>query len=237
MDYPVQCQCGAVRLVPEERAGTSLRCPCGSTIAVPDLADLRSGAGARMGPPTPEKTIVNGVDSGRLPPEHCATCGSAATKLLQYEAICEKSFVGSSGTNGFVECLLIGFGWLVGGMVGAAFATVPREEQTMLGRDLVVPVPIRLCHSCGIYRVPGHSHVMALLLAGVAFVLACFLAFRDGLFALGALAAAVILLMVGVNRARARRDSLIALLSHVQPYAELFERFPDAAVRKKPRYS
>ena len=51
MKYEVRCECGKAHRVAGTDAGTSLRCPCGQTVEVPSLHQLRTAAGEFGVPP------------------------------------------------------------------------------------------------------------------------------------------------------------------------------------------
>ncbi len=60
MDYPLACICGNVLAVSEGMAGSSATCPCGRTVPVPSLGELRGEAITPAGPaPFPDMRLTD----------------------------------------------------------------------------------------------------------------------------------------------------------------------------------
>lgn len=110
-------------------------------------------------------------------------------------------------------------------------AAAARSEQKRRGRDLVVPVPIRLCRTCRDVHLPGlHGHVLVVV-GLVSTLMALPLLAWSGWIALGAALAGPLLALIGWCLLRRRQRQLIALLSHVPEYGQLFEKYEDAVIR------
>jgi hypothetical protein len=144
VDYHVTCGCGKSLAVSAGSAGSRLPCPCGRTIEVPSLRELRRQHG--------EAVIVNPV----LEIEHlaaadglpatgpCIRCGrdDAATAIVTAE--CERSWVRKPGRLELILSFLLRSPVLLLAHLWER-QTAPAD---VLGRDVVLRLPLRLCLAC-----------------------------------------------------------------------------------------
>jgi uncharacterized membrane protein YqjE len=167
-------------------------------------------------------TLTGGdLDLGEL----CLGCGAPTTHACAVWAMCERSYSHVSG----------GAQLSIGGIPVAE--SEAREE--VRGRNVVVPLPIRLCESCAQQLLPGRiasllevvGFLLAIVTIGIVFLALLWPFFRLTVpltWSLYALAAAVLIWLI-----RWRIDSRCAFLmrataSKVAAYKKLLDEYPDA---------
>lgn len=227
MDFPIQCRCGAVQVVSEGSAGARLQCPCGASLEVPSLRDLREGAGLTAVPVAPEKAIPQLIERGDLPPAACVTCGMRDVEAVPMVADCERTTV-VGGSSGVAETLA---GLLISPFLGAWLMVTGGEEHTVHGRETIVAVPLPLCRACH-HDLPRGGGFIACILGVLALVLAFLSLGSEGPFTGTTFVTGVGLLVLSGVQRRRRQRQLRELLSRIPEYAELLNRFPDAVVRR-----
>jgi len=151
MDYRVTCACGQAVAVAEGAAGSAVPCPCGRTVAVPSLRQLRR-LNRVADPINPVLVIRQMLAAGELPPgRECARCGRADAPRAEVTVQVEMAWVRRRGrwdwlvlvAGAALTCVSIPVA-----IAAAVFrATQPGDMQT-LGQDVAVTLPIRLCPAC-----------------------------------------------------------------------------------------
>jgi hypothetical protein len=231
MDFRINCECGKRIFVTTGSAGGTVRCECGRTVTVPLLSELRRQNGLPAYQVNPARVIEQMLAAGELPRVGpCARCGNPTDEVLDAVAECETSWAGQSVHPGDAE---VGIVDIV--VVGVPVVLVEVEEGEAKGGDLTVPVPVRMCRGCQ-RRLLQAWLVPAFRSAEVA-------AFAAGWVLLFTWSpwAALLLLVAGAlwlaeRTARRRRQVAIkTVLSDVPVYADLFDRYPDAEVRRADR--
>jgi hypothetical protein len=145
MEYELDCECGNTIRVRETAAGAREQCPCGRTLVVPSLHELRRRAGLHQ-PELPIETVVETLLLARKLPadDRCALCGTATDGLIWCTTECERAYVQSGRPARWVYLLgLLTFGW-----VGAAVVHATAEDDREWGKDRVFPLPLRVCAGC-----------------------------------------------------------------------------------------
>jgi hypothetical protein len=86
MEYHVICPCGKQLPVQTDDAGTTIRCQCGQSVAVPSLSKLRTMAGFGAYESSAVETIQRMLDEGTLPGgQTCAKSGRPTQDVLPFE--------------------------------------------------------------------------------------------------------------------------------------------------------
>src|SRR5262245_13542895 len=103
MEFHLRCECGEYVPVSEGAAGARVECPCGRTIVVPSLAELRKKAGL----PTPRASAPLVIDHmlahGELPTMTvCVHCHSPTDETAAVTAECEKAWTNEPSAIGWV---------------------------------------------------------------------------------------------------------------------------------------
>ena len=88
--------------------------------------------------------VLQKIHDGTVPGKHCPLCGSAAVDAKTLYAVCERAerrwHDGGDGGGVFVTVI----GWIP--------IVVPLPSNSVVeerrGRDLVVPLPLRVCRDC-----------------------------------------------------------------------------------------
>jgi hypothetical protein len=149
MDYPgilqfrVNCECGNQIVVKEGSAGARIACPCGRSISVPSLKELRIQAGLPPYELSPELVIEHLLAAGELPfGKTCVQCQQETDEIIQVNTECERAWVHRTG----------GFSW---GTLLFSMFVLPiriwfweRREETVYGKDKIYPLPLRVCQAC-----------------------------------------------------------------------------------------
>src|SRR5262245_9265289 len=139
MVFHLRCECGEYVPVSEGAAGAQVPCPCGRTIAVPSLADLRKQAGL----PTPRASAALVIDNmlarGQLPTVTlCAHCNSPTDETAEVTAECEKVWTNEPST----------IGWMVSYLFLGIWALLLQPAAREYGNNLIVHLPVRVCRGC-----------------------------------------------------------------------------------------
>src|SRR5262245_12422632 len=112
MDFQVRCECGGYVVVCEGAAGARMECPCGRTVAVPSLAELREQAGLAAHRGSARFIIENMLAHGELPTmTACARCNGATDDTVAVTAECEKAWGSEPGWITWLFVLLLGGIW------------------------------------------------------------------------------------------------------------------------------
>lgn len=137
MAYSVHCTCGRSHEVSAGDAGSLRECSCGRTVRVPSLGKLAQAAGEARKPLSPAETIRMLVAAGELPQgASCVRCQFPTRDVLE----CERPYAKSRGfwqTVGIYVFLPL-----------QAAAILSREQPEVLGREVVVKTPLRMCLDC-----------------------------------------------------------------------------------------
>lgn len=235
-------QCGRVQDVTAVQAGMTLQCLCGSENLVPPLSELRRQAGMAAFEKSTSDTILEMVSDGRLPPgPGCVDCGTVCDER-PLVALCERVRLGTSESRGqwsggFIAGILGGLPFFL--PLGSWTAGEVREQQ--LGRDVVVPMPVRICDRCweqstGRSRNAVFGYLAAALAAVVAVLLVLwalkpFIGVEISPTGIVAALAAAILAWVAKRRSTAESAAAVkALLSKVPVYRDLCREYPHAQI-------
>jgi hypothetical protein len=215
--FHVDCDCGTRTPVTEGQAGLRLTCSCGRTLLVPSLHELRIQAGLPPFPVSTATQVEELVKAGRLPASKaCARCSEPTVAILHAVAACEFLWITTEG-------------WSVYGVV------VSEREVSQHGKQVVVPVPLRLCSDCqqAIFPHPltGWFRPLAVALAilGVALLLILHNTLV-GMAGVVPLAVAALLYLAPVWVMRKQQRALKRLLRQTPLYDQLLSEYPDAII-------
>lgn len=152
MTYEVRCECGKVHAVSAADAGGIVRCPCGRSVDVPPLHQLRTAAGEDVLSPAVriEALLLRGLLPGT---RACAVCARETDGLVRVAVACERGRIGppnSSRDQAVTGCLL---GLLIGGLPGLFVANrlmKPNEPEVpkQIGQDVAFTLPLAVCPAC-----------------------------------------------------------------------------------------
>lgn len=220
MEFTISCECGTKHTVSEGAAGTRISCPCGRSINVGSLAQLRMTCGLSAVPLAPEARIRAMLANGELPVSQCLKCGSPCNDATRFVAKCEQEHTSGSGRYEWITYLV---------PFGSLFRS--KQLQTVVhGRETIVSVPIALCTICKeAYLVRGsfnHVRIAALILGAIGIALL----WVSVDVALATLTGAVLAFMTAIFLSWRAQASWRRLLCNVAVYDELFRRFPDASI-------
>src|SRR5262249_19236033 len=139
MEFYVECSCGRQVVVSESAAGLDADCPCGRTVPIPSLGELRARAGVPRYPVAPELVIEECVATGAFPiGTACAHCSVDTTEMAVVVIECERSFVKQPSR----------LWWVIAGlfaplaMLGSWRAR--EQEEGPHGRDKIYPLRLPL---------------------------------------------------------------------------------------------
>lgn len=220
--WAVECECG--KLLPvKERTGAALRCSCGRPVIVPAAEEFYERP-VLISAATVERRVRRLIVAGRLPADReCACCGSLHAGVLDTALVCELECGASLGRAGWL---------LVPELLCAAWQE--GRVQT-LGRDNIVPVPVRACSECVTsLREPWRPHWVYLVGLAVVIRLALFVttptlaAFFGGWALLALFFASVA--WWDAYRARKWQREWKRLLGRVNVYDQLLREYPHATV-------
>jgi len=142
MDFEFHCSCGKSHAVQPCQAGTSLLCSCGRKHVLPSLSKLRESSGLAAFEKSTADAVWAALNAGQFEMgDLCIECGAPTNKAHVVWAVCERSYRHISG----------GAQLAVAGIPVAE--TEVREEDR--GRNVVVPLLIRLCETCASRFVIG----------------------------------------------------------------------------------
>jgi hypothetical protein len=144
MSFTVDCTCGRTLQVTAAQAGGDVRCDCGAVQAVPALSELRHRAGQSRYRRDIAETIRYLVAEGRLPADDkCMGCGIVTDDVLQLVVECALPKQKSPGIwDVIILKALVPIGHLLGDAGRSAL------ETEVVGREIVVKTPLRLCGQC-----------------------------------------------------------------------------------------
>jgi len=151
MDFKIRCGCGRNVPVPSSAAGSQFRCTCGQILSVPKLSELRIQAGKAPFERTTAERIGQMVADNALPDgNQCASCGTVTGEALKVLLVCERPWQRHAGIWAKIAShAFVFWEWLLS-----------RHPEEPLGRELVVPVPLRMCAACATdlkRRQPQHE--------------------------------------------------------------------------------
>ncbi len=242
--FEYQCnRCGRIHPISPSQAGAVLGCLCGNQMDLPSLSDLRKHAGMTAYEKPTAEMIVEMVADGRLPDSPvCVNC-SGRCDGQALVAICERTRTktcgtGGGGSDGFVAGLILGVPFFLP-LGGSGASGDVHQEQ--LGRDVFVPVPIRVCDRCWDEIIGLRANLLlrtgtrALgIVAAVLFLLwfaEPFLRFGVPLtWAISCFGVAVVL---WITRSWYRSRSAVAVKSLLRTtpiYCHLLEEYPEAEI-------
>lgn len=143
--YPVPCACGATLQIPGSAAGSQLTCRCGRTVEIPKLSRLKAAVGESS--LSPDFELEQLVLADTLPLESdCVLCHRPTGNRARYLVTCEVATVDDGEMPWWQKVLVVlGFGLI--GFVVFGFGKVRRPS--VRGRDVILPIPVRVCPGCG----------------------------------------------------------------------------------------
>jgi hypothetical protein len=145
MQYELDCECGNKLTVRETAAGAKELCPCGRTLVVPSLHELRRRAGLPAPGLPPEKVVETLLLAGKLPEEtYCVLCATPTDRVICCTTECERAYV-QCGRHAWWVYLL---GFLTFGWLGAIAVHASSGEDREWGADRIFPLPLRVCADC-----------------------------------------------------------------------------------------
>jgi hypothetical protein len=163
------------------------------------------------------------LQAGELPPGECIFCGHRNANLIPFFAVCERQYVKERK------------GASVGFSIGPIFVPMESEEGSVEhhGRDLVVPVPIRVCEPCRdmIPSLASGRGMRIVAAVGLGLSVLC-LILVPWTLAVAMTVLSVALFVASRILPAIRQKSLRTVLARVSAYAELFDKYPDAAIIK-----
>jgi hypothetical protein len=126
-------------------AGSSVECPCGQSVPVPRLSDLRDAAGQRRFETNTIDTVRRMIAEGTLPPSReCMLSGQTTDDIARIYVECERIWSRESGRKGWTfifTAFFLPFWWLW--IILSARMLDQRPED--FGRNTEVSIPIRVC--------------------------------------------------------------------------------------------
>lgn len=143
--YQVQCECGKAHAVGAADAGASLRCPCGRTVEVPPLHQLRTAAGELGVSPVVQlqgMLIKNELPGTRM----CACCGRETEHLVRVSVSCERIITKEQSTKGAALLGCLAFGALAG--IAASVLSRAGNPPVQHGTEVSFVLPVRVCEAC-----------------------------------------------------------------------------------------
>jgi hypothetical protein len=139
-EFRIDCSCGQRVTVTEGDAGGTLPCPCGRTVRVPSLHELRTQAGLTPYDLSPELVIENLLAAGKLPPtKTCVCCSKETDEILRVVTECERSWVRWTGGVTWAHLLA---------MILLPIWLWERTERHEFGKDKIYSLPIPICLGC-----------------------------------------------------------------------------------------
>lgn len=150
LPYRVTCACGGETPVSASAAGGSATCRhCGKEIAVPSLSRLRQLTGKGAYEAGTADVIRRMISSGELPEgEFCQISGRPTEHVETVYVHCEKTWKRPvDSIHAYIPFLLMGIFSLPFYLIRAC-STKFHTELEVLGRDVIVPAPVRLHEDC-----------------------------------------------------------------------------------------
>lgn len=153
MDLSVTCECGVKTQVTPTMCGSTVVCDCGKSFEIPRLRELRRTSGTKpdiVG--VADQLHVMFVD-GLLPTEsECVSCGCSCDTHLDCLIECERMYAKKQSYASYflrciLQCILAPFLCI---LFLSTLLLTKREydDVEVLGRELLVRTPIRLCTNC-----------------------------------------------------------------------------------------
>src|SRR5262245_55808052 len=144
MPYSIRCQCGNQLEVTAGQAGSQVACPCGKTIDVPRLSELRSQAGESAGGASPELVILYTYANDNRPVggDECVNCGTATTNRLACSIEYERPWL--KGERSLIS-------WLVAVLIFGIYAIIYsmiRRGETVVGDQKIFRLVVTICPTC-----------------------------------------------------------------------------------------
>src|SRR5437660_9172710 len=149
MQYRITCKCGNALTIAEGAAGTRIPCPCGCTIIIPSLRELRQQSGLPEVGPSPEMAVEAMLLAGTLPEEdYCVVCGAATDHSVCCRTECEKARVLDSRPPWWIRAPLILLAFCTFGLFGATVGAATPGQEREWGKDRIFDLPVRVCDAC-----------------------------------------------------------------------------------------
>jgi hypothetical protein len=144
MSFSVDCTCGRTIEVTAAHAGSDVRCVCGTVLAVPALSELRRLAGKSRYGENIAETIRYMVAEGSLPTDDkCLGCGIVTDNVLRLVVECARpKKQGPRIWETIILAAICPIGIILGDDRRSAL------ESEVVGREIVVKTPVRLCPQC-----------------------------------------------------------------------------------------
>ncbi len=143
--YPVRCECGKTHQVPGSAAGTNFTCDCRRTVEVPSFAKLKASVGESS--VSIDLMLRHMLAHGELPVEtDCAICQRITIHRHDVELECERSEYLSQPKSGSAWNEFRTF--FFSGLFGHLMRADRMSNETLVGRDVVLRLPIRICKEC-----------------------------------------------------------------------------------------
>jgi hypothetical protein len=146
VEFEVVCPCGQSIAVSAAQSGSAVACRCGAMVPVPSLRQLRAAAG--LPPPEhPEVTVKRLLQSGKMAAGPCVVCGAGSITPVECVVECERAGRKSASGHWIINVLTIVlaalfYHWLL------FFRDRRDEEPRVLGRDVVLTLPLPVCLVC-----------------------------------------------------------------------------------------
>lgn len=225
-EFKVSCDCGKSFSVSEGSAGAQLICDCGRIVTVPSLATLRIAAGLSAIPRNPVEIVQSMIAEGTLPPAECICCHFRGDEEIPFVAICEQEW--SQGSR------LHNLEWLLVSLLVPAVHLFkqPDANNEVLGRDVAVAMPIRLCPTC-LDRLPSGRMARVVRTAKylLVFSVVAVLFVSDWRWlAVPLIPLALSLHFIEWIMTAWHRSAIRKLVCVVPEYRDVFRRYPEAIV-------
>lgn len=225
-EFKVSCNCGKSFSVSGGSAGAQLTCGCGRIVTVPSLAALRIAAGLSAIPRNPVEIVQSMIAEGTLPPAQCICCLARGDEEIPFIAICEQEWRQSSRQH-YLEWLLVSL------VVPAAHLFMRLDANNeVLGREVAVAMPIRLCPAC-LDRLPNGRMARVVRTAKYLLVFSVVMVlFVSGLrwLAMPLIPLTLSLHFIEWIMTAWHRSAIRKLVGVVPEYRDVFQRYPEAIV-------
>jgi hypothetical protein len=142
MEFRVSCDCGKPHTVTAGDAGAKVACPCGRTVSVPSLSELRRGQG--LAPyDAPLLEIERMLAANQLPPAGgCVRCGGGAERVAVVAAECARA---PAQRRTVARYLLLAFAIMIPGVRTAVMRDLNASQPQY---DAIAQLPLLLCDHC-----------------------------------------------------------------------------------------
>jgi hypothetical protein len=143
MEFSLNCPCGNWVTVTEAAADGTVQCPCGRTMSVPPLKEMRLRAGLPAYNISPERMIEHLLASGELPGTRtCAQCGLDTEEMIQVMTECERGWTHRTGGTPWLALILTRLFWPITVWIRESV------EEREYGQDKMYPLPLPVCEKC-----------------------------------------------------------------------------------------